>query len=409
MIKLPYFKKSVSFASLFITIIIYLQTVSINYLYAEDMLSIKKFIGENDSIVVKDNNWKTVLSKNADKMLIPASTLKILTSLVALKYLGKNFRFKTEFYMDKDSNLKIKGYGDPVLISENIEQIAENLNKKLKTINDIVLDDSYFDNDIKIPGLFEKSTEPYDAPVGALSANFNTINFRHKKDGLYESAEPQTPLLPYMLKRIENSSINEGRITLSIENNETTMYFGHLLRFFLGEKGVKTFGDIKIGEINFKEDKHIYTYVSNFSLPEIITKLMLYSNNFTANQLLITSGAALYGPPATLEKGIRAALSYADKDLGLKKIDMAEGSGLSRKNRISANMLIRILQEFKPYMNLMRHRKNEYFKTGTLKDINTRAGYIKSSKGEMYCYVLLINSPDKTAKIITDRLISELN
>ncbi|MBT4363646.1 MAG: hypothetical protein HOD17_04080, partial [Desulfobacteraceae bacterium] len=314
MINLPYFKKSVSFASLLITIIVYLQTVSINYLYAEDILSIKNFIGENDSIVVKDHNWKTVLSKNADKMLIPASTLKILTSLVALKYLGKNFRFRTEFYMDKDSNLKIKGYGDPVLISENIKQIAENLNKKLKTINDIVLDDSYFDNDIKIPGLYEKSTEPYDAPVGALSANFNTVYFRHIKDGLYESAEPQTPLLPYMLKRIKNSSINKGRITLSLENNETTLYFGHLLRFFLGEKGVKTIGDIKIGKINFQEDKHIHTYVSNFSLPEIITKLMLYSNNFTANQLLITSGASLYGPPATLEKGIRASLSYADKD-----------------------------------------------------------------------------------------------
>ncbi|MBT4365535.1 MAG: hypothetical protein HOD17_13720 [Desulfobacteraceae bacterium] len=72
-------------------------------------------------------------------------------------------------------------------------------------------------------------------------------------------------------------------------------------------------------------------------------------------------------------------------------------------------MLIRILQEFKPYRNLMRRRGNEYFKTGTLENINTRAGYIKNSKGDLYSYVLLINTPGKTTKKITDRLISELN
>ncbi|MDI6688796.1 MAG: D-alanyl-D-alanine carboxypeptidase, partial [Desulfobacterales bacterium] len=57
-------------------------------------------IGSNDAVFVSNQQGKIIFSKNAEKALIPASTLKILTSLVAIHYLGHDYRFTTEFYMD---------------------------------------------------------------------------------------------------------------------------------------------------------------------------------------------------------------------------------------------------------------------------------------------------------------------
>ncbi|MCI0472614.1 MAG: D-alanyl-D-alanine carboxypeptidase, partial [Ignavibacteria bacterium] len=49
-------------------------------LYAETNLSdILKHIGTNDAIIVSDPDGKIFMEKNADKKLIPASTLKLLT------------------------------------------------------------------------------------------------------------------------------------------------------------------------------------------------------------------------------------------------------------------------------------------------------------------------------------------
>ncbi|MFH1581292.1 MAG: D-alanyl-D-alanine carboxypeptidase, partial [Pseudomonadota bacterium] len=180
-------------------------------------------IGSNDAVLVANRQGRIIFSKNAEKPLIPASTLKILTSLVALYYLGPDYRFTTEFYMDANANLKIKGYGDPLLISEVLAKISKSLSAdlsiKAQRINDLVLDDSYFIRKIVIPGKTE-SLEPYDAPNGAMCVNFNTVYFKKQlKDGSFISAEPQTPLLPIAFKRIKQSGLDRGRIVLTHAEN----------------------------------------------------------------------------------------------------------------------------------------------------------------------------------------------
>ena len=88
------------------------------------MDTLKSLIGPRDSILVADPGGDIIVSKNARKLLVPASILKIFTSLVALNYLGRDFRFQTDFYLDETSNLIIKGYGDPLLVSEVVDEIA---------------------------------------------------------------------------------------------------------------------------------------------------------------------------------------------------------------------------------------------------------------------------------------------
>ena len=87
--------------------LIYNLNLSNNALSKEIKDCIKN-LSFQDAILVEDISGNIVYARNINKAFIPASTLKIITALSAIHYLGENFRFKTEFYVDKKSNLKIK-------------------------------------------------------------------------------------------------------------------------------------------------------------------------------------------------------------------------------------------------------------------------------------------------------------
>lgn len=362
----------------------------------------ENLIGKHDAMLITAPDGKIIFSKNAEKILIPASTLKIFTALVALYYLGPDYKFTTEFYLDSDINLKVKGYGDPLLISEVLLEISRKVGTKIKKVSDIVLDDSYFAQPLTIPGV-SSSTQPYDAPNGALCVNFNTVNFK-QANGVYVSAEPQTPLLPFALKKIIKLGLRQGRIVFSHNKNECTFYAGHLIKYFLNNEGIQTTGSVKTGRVYKNKDHLIFKYVSKFSLEEIISRFLEFSNNYTTNQLLIAAGAKAYGPPGTLDKGVLAALSYANNILYLKHTHITEGSGISRKNKTSAKDMEKILKAFEPYHSLMRHEGREFYKTGTLSGINTRVGYIENTKGQLYRFVVLMNTPGKSTRRIMEKL-----
>jgi len=401
-------------SAIFILLILFcfFQSVWTQNLRAQQLDNLNNLIGSHDAILVANPHGRIVFSKNAGMQLVPASVLKIFTALVALHYLGPEYRFVTEFYQDQDSNLKIKGYGDPLLISETLIEIVNNLtpklDTKLKKINDLVLDGSYFKDPVLIPGV-ASTYEPYDAPNGALCVNFNTVNFRRDKNGAYVSAETQTPLLPFVLSRISASAMDRGRIILSPQKNEFTLYAGHLFLYFLKKQGIKSNGIIRMGRVKKKFDNLIFRYLSEFSFVQVVSNLLEYSNNFIANQLLIAAGAKVYGPPGTLDKGIRAALTYAKNNLKIENLIIVEGSGISRRNRISAKSLYKILKVFEPYHSLMHRWGKAFYKTGTLKGINTRAGYVENAKGELYCFVVLLNTPGKSTKPIMDILLHDLD
>ena len=283
-------------------------------LSAATSLNFHNIFNKNDAVLVSDNKGKILLSINADQKLIPASILKLLTALTAFRYLGTDYRFATEFYIDDNMNLKIKGYGDPLLTSQIIQEISEILKTRLQTtgaaVNDIILDDSYFADRIRIPGR-SLSTEPYDAPNGALCVNFNTVFFKRTSNGSFVSAEPETPLLPFVLNKINRSGMNNGRIVISHLKKENILYAGHMFQYFMTKQGIKIKGGVRTGRINIEKDRLIFKYYSQFSIQQVVSKLLEFSNNFIANQILIVVGANAYGAPGTLQKGIRAMLTYA--------------------------------------------------------------------------------------------------
>jgi serine-type D-Ala-D-Ala carboxypeptidase/endopeptidase (penicillin-binding protein 4) len=363
---------------------------------------LSKKIGENDAVLLANPSGKILFSKNGSKRRVPASTLKIFTALFALETLGPDFRFQTEFYLDKSSNLIIKGYGDPLMVSEAVKEIAETLKEKISTYNDLVLDDSYFTTPLTIPGV-TASLQPYDAPNGALCVNFNTVFFKRKKNGTYISAEPQTPLLPFVMKKAKASKLKKGRIIFSQKRHEITLYAGHLFRHFLSKAGVAQKGQIRLGKAPRGTDRLIYRHRSRYRLEEIVSRLMEHSNNFTANQILIAAGAKIAKPPGTLDKGVQEAKHFAEETLGLDNLSIAEGSGISRENRISANTMLTLLKAFESYRHLLRYEDGIFYKTGTLYGISTRAGYIEHRDGRLFPFVVFFNTRGRSAeKLISD-------
>ncbi|MGW8193613.1 MAG: D-alanyl-D-alanine carboxypeptidase/D-alanyl-D-alanine-endopeptidase [Desulforhopalus sp.] len=340
---------------------------------------------------------------------IPASTLKILTSLVALESLGRQFRFETRFFLDKGNNLYVKGYGDPLLTSEVVLAIGRELaSRGITKFNSLYLDDSSFN----LPEQATKqqdSANPYDAPNGALSVNFNALPVKINTDGTINSGEPQTPLLPMMVKI--GDGMVPGRYRLNINVFSQALQMDAQLQY-TGELFTKQFAAAGITIMNgFKRKstpagiKPIYIHYGT-SLEEIVRACLQYSNNYIANQLFLACGARYYGMPATWDKSRRAFKLFLAKVFGSAgtKINIVEGSGLSRGNRISPAELVMILNRFKPYRTLLKIDHNIYLKTGTLSDVFCYAGYIPL-KGTPVSFAIMLNQQQNFRK----NLLADLN
>ena len=354
--------------------------------------------------LVADEAGIILHAENGDRPFVPASIIKLLTSLAALETLGPDHRFPTwAAYDDNTRDLYIKGFGDPLFISEAIEKLVLDIVKEIKpvAIRHIILDHGYFHSDIVIPGT-GRSLNPYDATTGALCANFNTVFFRFDKNrNRYVSAEPQTPLLDFFQADIRATGQKKGRILLPPEKRR--LYPGHLIKFFLNEQQIPVEGIVQLGPFPTHPSKKI-VFKSEFTLDRVVERLLRYSNNFMANQLMLYMGAELSGPPAILAKGVAELNRFAEDRLNLKNFTLTEGSGLSRQNRFTPKQMLKILLAFKPYHHLLRQEGTEYYKTGTLSDVRTRAGYIRGKDGKLYPFVIMVNKKGRGYDAVRKKL-----
>ena len=81
-------------------------------------------------------------------------------------------------------------------------------------------------------------------------------------------------------------------------------------------------------------------------LTQVVEALGKYSNNWSAEQLLFAVGAHRWGPPGTREKGLRTIEEYL-VGLGFpaNSFTVADGSGLSRENQLSARLLVGVVSD----------------------------------------------------------------
>jgi len=366
----------------------------------------------NGSIVLLDEEGNPLISHRADELFIPASIIKILTSAIAYDILGEDYRFKTELFVNDDGDAAVKGWGDPYLISEEIELIAKALiDKGITTIRKIYFDHSNFAEPINVPGI-SQTANPYNALNGALVVNFNSLNLRRCSQGEVSSAEEVTPLTPLALNKASNIRRgSERRINLSANPKECRRYAGELFIAIFEKNGI-TIQDQSINNVKIDGTKWnlIHTHLNTNDMAVINTGLQKYSNNFIANQLFLTVGAVKKGYPATLEKGKDAFEEHISSYMKIPEglIVMEEGSGLSRNNKVSANIMIQILRERQELAELLPEKRGALAKSGTLTGVSNYAGYIQTEKG-LRPYVIMLNQNAPNRDRVLDLLVEYSN
>ncbi len=354
----------------------------------------------NASIILQSPDGHTILSHKPDKAMVPASILKIATADAVITTLGNNYRIPTEFYLIEDRYIGIKGFGDPTLTSESLASIAIQLKQYLSTyppkdLKGFWFDTDFFESQLKIHGQ-SHSNNPYDSSIGAIVANFNTIYIKKSHNGKIVSAEPQTPLTATAQQLAEKLSPGKHRINLRQNNTLALLYFAELLQVFLKKEGI----NIPLHIVNKSIPKTSTQLFVHQSLPlsDIIRKLLAFSNNLIANQLLLILGATQKGGPANLDKGRQALSEYLTETIGINNFILEEGSGLSRKNQFSARQMLSVLLHFKPYQDLLKTDQKVFqAKTGTLRGVSSYAGYILSPSGDDYPFVIMLKNPKRTS------------
>ena len=352
--------------------------------------SISKVLALPNASLLMEENGRVRISRHADRPMVPASTMKILTALASIQRWGMGHRFHTDFFGAGDGRLWVKGGGDPYLVSEELDRIVATLKRKgIRSVNGLGLDDSLFSPRQWIAGR-SSSNNPYDAPVTAIAVNFNTISLIKKEGKLY-SGESQTPLTAIAARF--GARLGPGKHRVNLENRETSvLYFGELLAAKLSKAGIPVHGDIRIGRMPAGA-RFIYRHANSHDLRQILASMLEYSNNFIANELFLLLAQHGERGGLDMEQARRVANIWARRNFGWSSYRIEDGAGLSRGNRLSARQLLDVVMAFKPYMALLPEYKDRVrAKTGTLKGISCYAGFVKR-QGGWQPFSLLINQP----------------
>ncbi len=355
---------------------------------------------------VADSQGQVMGGCHLDKALIPASLVKIATALAALEILGPEYRFVTELYRDGRDNLYIRGFGDPLLISEEVSLILAKLRHQgMLRINDIYVDDSAFALEHQVPGR-GKSENPYDAPVGAVGVNFNSVGVRIGRGGRIVSSEPQTPTVALM--RELGRHHRPGQYRLNICGRECApesmmaRYTGELMRGL--QRRLHMAGQGEVGRKRITADCHlVYRHRNSHTVTDLCRFMLHYSSNYIANLLFLACGSHQYGFPATWAKGHQAVRALLNQVLGSElagRFRLEEGAGLSRQDRVTARAMLALLQFFRPHAQLLRHERGVRLKSGTMEGVYNYGGYLANGDA----FVILLNQARNTRTTVLDRL-----
>lgn len=355
---------------------------------------------------IADSSGRLIDSCHPERAMVPASVLKIATVSAALTILGPDHRFRTEFFVDRHHNLFIKGLGDPTLISEEIAGIVAQLRQKgLQRVQNLYVDTSAFALATQVPGQ-EDSDNPYDAPVGPLSVNFNSVPIIKEASGRSVSGESQTPTLPIMQELGKGRSAGPARVNICAKgcNADARMvqYAGELFQALLQQGGipVTTLGGVRSVSA---EANLLYTHMSSQTLNEISRSTLHYSSNFMANLVFLACGAKKFGLPATWSKAEQAVHQELVRQLGQATADaivQVEGAGLSRSNRVTVQAMLHLLTRFRPHIDLLKKEHGVAVKTGTLTGVYNLAGYLPDGQA----FVILLNQANNTRAEVLGRL-----
>lgn len=409
---------------------------------------------------------ETYFEKNGEKSFLPASLSKLVTMGAVLHTLHPGFKFKTEIFCDaKNSKIDqgvlngpiyLKGGGDPSFVSENMWVLVNDLSRTGVTSieGDVVVDDSRFDT-IRFGAdrQDERVDRAYDAPIGAMSMNWNSVNVYARPgdkagDPLKVFADVQSPYLK-VVNHSHTTAAGKGKTltvertsekgfagdviivngALSLDQPEAVVYksisqpdlwAGYNLVEFLRQRGIAVKGKVRVGAT--PADAKSLAFVESHTLTMVVADMAKWSNNYVAEMLVKNLAAESGEKPATMATGMKLVRQYLESS-GLKAGDyeFINAAGFTRKNRLTPLQLGKYLEFvrsdftfFPEYLSAlpiagvdgtlrkrMVHSSAESWvraKTGLLNGVVGLSGFAGRPNGQIATFVFIYNGGGREDK-----------
>ena len=267
--------------------------------------------GRTAALAIDLETGEVVFQRNADFALAPASTEKLAVSFAALRLLGSGFRFRTEVNGAGEldghvwkGDLFLVGHGDPTLAPADLTTLARAVAAwGIRRVTGRVLgDERHFDARRSAPGWKSSYVGLESPPLSALAVD--DVDFTGGNGSAAAAARAFTAAL--------------ARRGVSV----------------IGTPGAgRTPADVLPLALDLSEP-----------LAELVRRMNRESDNFVSEMLLKELGASV-ARRGTTQAGARVVReALVDAGVPLAGVRIADGSGLSALDRLTARSLVAILR-----------------------------------------------------------------
>lgn len=391
---------------------------------------------------VREQAAGEVISKQGtvNELLLPGSLPKLWVSGTALQD-GEPDSFETNFLVaeikttEGKNSIFLQGHGNALLNTTELQQIASALTRTGITVvqGDVVADTTFFQAE---DWNSKRGGSAYAMP-GALGLDLHTVRVSAQMDEsgqpLQVTIEPPNEAVRFAVAARTAAS---GSSTLRIEQlddlgykvtgnlpadaggqgrrfplQDSALYAAGTLKTLMQEAGIEVKGKVRRGRT--PDDAVELAKIPGPPLDDVLRDMNFHSLNVVADNLLLTLGAERFGPPGTREKGVKAVREFLQSlDLSMDEVEIYDGSGLSDKNRVSADFMARYLIKVskKPWFERFKNTlprpgyegtvkdigfRDDRFrvKTGRLEDVYALAGYGVDGAGKDVAFCFIVNGP----------------
>lgn len=391
------------------------------------------------SVVIKEvgDDKDYLYTLNPTTPMYPASTLKLITSAASIDMLESDYKMKTSLYKSSNNDLYLKLAGDPLFTSNDLEVLLNKAKAKDIEPKTVYIDDSIFDNVEWGEGWqWDDEFNPLMPKFSAYNINKNLMNI--EVSPTVNKVSPKIVVKPFYPVSFMNLAVTDMDKASNITIEKNTTIATNMLNVFgsvskLYSLSIPVFNPklnfvLRLEEAMRSQKFEYYSQVKYAKLPkenvylvaevernieDLMTPILKNSDNLAAESLFKHAGAVWSKSEGSIENSLAMLDTYLKfYNLDASDIKIVDGSGVSKNNLMTAKFMVDFLNEkamqnsFYDYKELLPKPgegtlKNRmlYFKdnlkakTGTLSDTSAIAGYIKTRRGKVLVFDIMINDP----------------
>jgi len=412
------------------------------------------------AVVVDLTSGETLFQRNADRLYIPASNMKLFSEAAALMVLGPDYRFKNQLSTNAgqlhagvlQGDVYLHLSGDPSFNRDDLRNLLASLKQwNIHSIRgNVIIDSSLAGVNAYPPGwLTADLSYSYGAPIAPLMLDSNRLTVT-----VNPGSQAGAPAVVEVddgggAIALNNQATTKGDakgcgvgFTLDQENHLTVrgcvgagqwavqqrmaiknplMYAQGMIKSELAQANIEISGQVQLGKAPV--GALLLGTVYSRPLSQLMADTLKPSDNLYADSLYLHAAAKIHGSPVNWNDAQPIIKNFLELQTGidLKKSVFTDGSGLSRYNLVTPKQMITLLQflyqrfplsyeyiaalpisgrdgTLQKRFKIPTQQGFVRAKTGTMTGMNSLSGYMYSTNGHTLAFALFINRlPGKSA------------